>query len=328
MTFPGVCYQVYADRRTWQTFTPEAPHTITSVFLHGYRKGVPGLIHIRIRLAGGDHKPTGGDLAVANPSANGWTLSSAGAWYEITLDAGYELEVDQEYGIEAWCDGGNVSNCLYLQGATSGNPYARGLLFTTTTAGSAWTTQADRDLAFQEWGEPVIVAPTVATNPADTIDFESAKLHGTLTDDGGEACEVRFEYGKTTGYGTQTEWQQGKESEATFEQLITGLDPDQLYHFRAQAKNSDSTVSGIDREFTTSSLPIAYGAMKKAQITHPALKTVRIIQHGQEVAKFDDLSNPDESYIESGLTIQIPTPSTVEVTTLADQTWEFAIPEK
>ncbi|MBA7645702.1 hypothetical protein ES703_53460 [subsurface metagenome] len=170
--------------------------------------------------------------------------------------------------------------------------------------------------------------PSVATNPADGVDHEQATLHGTLTDDGGETCEVRFQYGKTVGYGTDTDWQEDKQSEATFEQLITGLDPDQTYHFRAQAKNSVGTSSGSDAEFTTSILPPAYGAMKKAQITHPALKTVRIIQHGQQVAKFDELSNPDESYIESGLTIHIPTPSTVEVTTLADQVYEFTIPEK
>ena len=326
-TFPGVVYQIYSGRRTWQSFTPQAAHEITSVFLHGYKKGNPGNIHIRIRLADGEHKPTGDDLAVADQSANGWTLSSAGAWYEIPLDAAYELEVDTEYGIEAWCDGTSVVVCLYLQGATSGNPYPRGLLCTTTTSGSSWTVQATRDEAFQEWGDPVLDPPTVATNPADGVDHEQATLHGTLTDDGGEACEVRFQYGKTVGYGTDTEWQPGKVSTDTFEQLITGLDPDQLYHFRAQAKNAAGTSSASDAEFTTSILPPAYGAMKKAQITHPALKTVRIIQHGQEVGKFDQLSNPDEAYIESGLTLSIPTPSTVEVTTLADQVYEFNIPE-
>lgn len=193
-------------------------------------------------------------------------------------------------------------------------------------AGGAWHWTAFNET--DAYGADPATPPTVQTNPADNIDHEQATLHGTLTDDGGEPCEVRFQYGKTTGYGTDTDWQPEKQSEATFQQLLTALDPDQTYHFRAQAKNSAATSSGTDAQFTTSILPPVYGAMKKAQITHPALKTVRIIQHGQQVAKFDELSNPDQHYIESGLTIPIPTPSTIEVTTLADQVYEFNIPEK
>ncbi|MBA7635143.1 hypothetical protein ES703_42744 [subsurface metagenome] len=46
-------------------------------------------------------------------------------------------------------------------------------------------------------------------------------------------------------------WQSGKETSDTFEQTISGLEPNTTYHFRAQAKNSVGTASGADRTFTT-----------------------------------------------------------------------------
>ncbi|GAI06001.1 unnamed protein product, partial [marine sediment metagenome] len=95
------------------------------------------------------------------------------------------------------------------------------------------------------------VAPTVTTDPATAVAATTATLKGTLEDDGGEACDVRFQYGETIAYGTDTEWQSGKESVVAFEQAITGLDPNKTYHFRAQARNSAGTVNGADRTFTT-----------------------------------------------------------------------------
>lgn len=96
-----------------------------------------------------------------------------------------------------------------------------------------------------------IVAPTVTTNPATSVGRTGAVLNGTLSDDGGEACEVRFQWGLTTAYGNNTEWQSGKEAVATFEQAIIGT-PGTTYHFRAQAENSAGTTNGADSTFTTS----------------------------------------------------------------------------
>lgn len=254
------------------------------------------------------------------------TVNLPGTAYQLSTGWNVPIVSGVWYWIATNADNNNTGMLFTL-----GTRKYKNATYATWTWPSPWTNGSysanNYRTCIDGWGT-LVSAPTVQTDPADNIDHESANLHGTLTEDGGEACEVRFQYGQTDAYGTDTEWQPGNVSEDTFEQLITGLDPDQLYHFRAQAKNSAGTESGSDAEFTTSILPPVYGATKRAQITHPALKTVRIIQYGQEVAKFDELSNPDQSYIESGLTIHIPTPSTVEVTTLADQTWEFNIPEK
>lgn len=103
---------------------------------------------------------------------------------------------------------------------------------------------------------PPVVPPTLTTDPATDIVQKLATLNGTLDNDGGEACQVRFQYGLTIGYGTDTEWQSGKETTDTFEQAISGLEPNTTYHFRAQAKNSAGTASGADRTFTTQELLI------------------------------------------------------------------------
>ncbi|GAJ19410.1 unnamed protein product, partial [marine sediment metagenome] len=96
-----------------------------------------------------------------------------------------------------------------------------------------------------------VVVPTVSTNPATNVKETSATLNGTLVDDGNEACEVRYQYGLTTNYGTNTDWQAGKETGDTFSQLIVELVCGTLYHFRAQAKNSAGTANGNDRTLTT-----------------------------------------------------------------------------
>ena len=44
----------------------------------------------------------------------------------------------------------------------------------------------------------------------------SAQLNGTLTDDGGLVCDVRFEWGITIGMGNYTDWVAGLVTGNTF----------------------------------------------------------------------------------------------------------------
>lgn len=93
-------------------------------------------------------------------------------------------------------------------------------------------------------------SPVVATNAATGITPASAILNGTLDEDMGEVWEVRFQWGKTEDYGNNSPWQAGFGTGDTFTLLIT-LEPGTLYHFRAQAKNSLGTLSGVDVAFWT-----------------------------------------------------------------------------
>ncbi|MBA7635142.1 hypothetical protein ES703_42743 [subsurface metagenome] len=56
----------------------------------------------------------------------------------------------------------------------------------------------------------LVAIPTVTTEPATDVVQKLATLSGTLDSDGGEDCQVRFQYGLTDAYGTDTEWQPGK----------------------------------------------------------------------------------------------------------------------
>ena len=87
--------------------------------------------------------------------------------------------------------------------------------------------------------------------PATMLGTRVATLNGTLTDDGGEVCDVRFQYGTTIAYGTDTAWQPGFVTGNTFSQAISGLTPNTVYHFRAQARNSGGIGSGADDTFNT-----------------------------------------------------------------------------
>ncbi len=86
--------------------------------------------------------------------------------------------------------------------------------------------------------------------PDIMVMIHGATLHGTLTDDGGEACDCGFEYGVTAGYGT-TSPTESKETGESFSQVITGLLQNTLYHYRAIATNTGGTGNGDDATFTT-----------------------------------------------------------------------------
>ena len=125
-----------------------------------------------------------------------------------------------------------------------------------------------------------IYKPTVQTNAATDITADLAILHGQLTDDGGEPCKVRFQYGLTAAYGTDTDWQTGKETSDLFEQLIQDLDDETTYHFRAQAQNDAGRSSGDDATLTTLK---AHVALDGRYITEtPPINTAYVIGKDSE----------------------------------------------
>lgn len=161
--------------------------------------------------------------------------------------------------------GGDYVYTDWTGAKTTGEAFSEGI--TGLDAGSTYYFNARvKNSQFEgDWGAEltfttgaVVVAPTGTTDPATLVADIEATLNGTVTGDGGEACEVRFQYGLTGAYGTNTAWQPGKLTNDTFSQKISGLTPNTLYHFRAQVKNSDSTVNGADRTFTTEYFPTPF----------------------------------------------------------------------
>lgn len=321
-------FDIYQNRYISQCIKPLTKHSITLWVVWAYRGGTPGNYHIRIYLADANEKPTGAVLASGDISANAWTTNTAGLRYEIPLGTPGTLQAGIKYCVVSYCDGASSSNKVTVRGTTSGDGYPDGKFYFSTNGGSSWTEYANVDQYFEDWGIPIIDPPTVNANTADGILYDQATLHGALTSDGGEACAVRFNYGLNESYGTDTDWQNGKVTGNTFEQLISSLQPKKTYHFRAEAHNSGGTSYSADVEFTTPAAPLPEGKSVKALITHPALKRVVVLFYAQVVADYDQLSSLDEKRIESSISIPVPTPCDIEVTTLADQTFSFHIPLK
>ena len=146
--------------------------------------------------------------------------------------------------------------------------YATGNAFSFNSTGlTPLTTYHYRAYAINSAGKSVgddktftttLATPIVTTNSATGLTSTNATLQGTLTQDGGEPCNVSFEYGITTSYGTNSTIQTNKLKDATFSFDATGLIPLQLYHYRTYANNSLGGVTGEDKTFTALNPPVVY----------------------------------------------------------------------
>ena len=100
---------------------------------------------------------------------------------------------------------------------------------------SVFVTISDDDINYEPMG-----TPSVTTNATTNVEETTATLHGYLSDDGG-GCNVKFQYGTTTGYGTNTA-NQSKSSGDEFSAGISSLSEGTLYHSRAVAITTGDVV--------------------------------------------------------------------------------------
>ena len=100
-------------------------------------------------------------------------------------------------------------------------------------------------------------SPTVSTLSASSIPQTAATLRADVNPHGA-ATTVAFQYGTTTGYGSQTATRNAGDGTAarriTFR--LTGLTPGVRYHYRVIATNADGTTTGADRSFRTRLPPV------------------------------------------------------------------------
>ena len=307
-----------------QTFTTVYAHEITSVKLLVQRVGDPiSDFHVKIRATDGEGKPTGGDLAAMYVTM--LSHSTSKVWREYEFPTPANLAPATKYAIVFYGLLNNVDKCVRVWLDQSSPTYPGGEAGQSWNQGSTWTMLPTQDVLFEEWGNPILDPPTVVTHEADNVQWNQATLHGELTDDGGEACEVRFNYGHTVAYGDNTDWQTGKITNDLFQATIIDLDPESTYHFRAEAKNSKGTTYGSDKEFETPEEPIPPDYRKTVNIFHPALKTITVYKDDVASYKLEQLSNLDEGYIEDHLIFKVEPGVVVEVVTLADQVYLFPV---
>lgn len=98
--------------------------------------------------------------------------------------------------------------------------------------------------------------PAATTGAASGITTTKAAVAGTANP-GELTTTYRFQYGKTTAYGSQTPAASagsGPDPVAAHA-TITALAPDTTYHYRLVVTNPDGTAKGVDRTFRTAALP-------------------------------------------------------------------------
>jgi len=101
---------------------------------------------------------------------------------------------------------------------------------------------------------PSVVAPTVTTNFAGGINFNSANLVGSITATGGaDATQNGFAYGTVSNLSTviATTTLGGMTGTGPFNSGISGLSTGVTYYYRAYATNSAGTSYGSILNFTT-----------------------------------------------------------------------------
>ena len=105
-------------------------------------------------------------------------------------------------------------------------------------------------------GAAAASAPTAVTGPVTASGPTSATVGGTVNPNG-QATTWLVQYGKTTGYGSQTgTFNAGAGTTGTnASTTLNGLAPGTTYHYRLVATNASGTTQGADAVLTTSGAP-------------------------------------------------------------------------
>ena len=91
--------------------------------------------------------------------------------------------------------------------------------------------------------------PSVSTNTASSVDYDSARLNGYLSSPGADSCTVWFEYWTDGSHVTVGETTM--HSSGSFSHTLTGLSLDTTYYFKAYASNTAGETDGSTKTFTT-----------------------------------------------------------------------------
>jgi sugar lactone lactonase YvrE/phosphodiesterase/alkaline phosphatase D-like protein len=183
------------------------------------------------------------------------TLSSNGADTTVTFDYGLTTGYGNSATAAQSPQAANASSAAVsaaISGLTCGTTYH----YRVNGQNSAGTTSG-LDATFLT-GACAASSPTVTTDTATAMSFNSATLNGTASSNG-TATTVTFEYGLTSGYGNTANATQGLLSAnatgTAVSAAINGLTCGTTYHYRANGQNSSGTTNGLDVTFATSACP-------------------------------------------------------------------------
>jgi hypothetical protein len=240
--------------RFGQTFTATSDYTIASISIY---KGsnARGDLSLALYDVDGSHKPTGAAKATATtiPQAS----VSTNSWNRFYFTVPCAITNGTEYAFALWStnDSGYADSVLldYDTGC-----YAGGFLWKTTNSGSTWFDYAasegktETDLDFRLYSTDSRRARLRTSYLEETDMTETtATLTGILENLYVTTCNVTFQWGTTTAYGTETAVQAETVAPTGVTQGITGLTAKTEYHFRIKSVDTNGTSYGADVKFLT-----------------------------------------------------------------------------
>jgi hypothetical protein len=178
--------------------------------------------------------------------------------------------------------GGATPDMQGFAWSTTSNATAPGNIVPPATYTTNWTTSASGTGAFEHnvgsltkdttyyyrayahnsqgwaWGDEIdfttLDDPSITTSAASQVTSSTARLNASVTDDGGQECEVRFLRGTATGvYTSNTTAVDGYTTGESPYVDISGLAVATTYYVRAEITNDVSTQLGAEITFTTES---------------------------------------------------------------------------
>lgn len=195
------------------------------------------------------------DGATFNTNATDLSLGVTGSWTDLTaLEAGAVMGFIEVSSAAPYAYGlreDDSAETIYRRAAY--HPWA---IVECDADGIIEGEIADTSVDFflVGWATSTVTAPDITTNAATNIAATTARLNAFVVDDGGEDCEVRFEYDVDSGapYAFNSAWVAGYSTGESPYVDIGSLNVGVQYFFRVEIKNSDSTVDGDELDFTTS----------------------------------------------------------------------------
>ena len=253
-----------------QSFRPESTHILTGVSLYMTRYDVPTnttFFRLETNYAG-NNTPSGTILGTGSMSNT--VLTDSNAWCPtVSISGSNVVTANETYWIVWWTD--DRVELLKVPKQASSDPnadsYTRGLVGTWHTGdGGYWTSGANGDALFKEYGTEAVPPPsppTVTTVGATAETYVGATLTGNLTSLGdAETVRTEFFYGLTAptyGYYEVANFDQNSTGE--FSKVITDMPANTTVHYQARATGrvggvDVSFANGTDMTFNTPAVPI------------------------------------------------------------------------
>jgi hypothetical protein len=244
------------------TLTNSLPAGLSAVAVSNSISGLlPGTVyHVRAVAANSSGSVAGADVSfvtitvapsVLTQAATG--ITSSNATLNASINPGGPASYYFQYGLTTNYGSFTVTNNL----ASGTNPVP---VSTTISGLLPGTSYHARAVAANSSGtvDGADVTPTTMTMPPTTltqaarpITSSNATLNASITPGGPASCY--FQYGFTTNYGSfsATNVLPSGTNSVAISNVISGLIPGNLYHFRAVALNSAGTNAGSDAELAT-----------------------------------------------------------------------------